>query len=180
MRDPNLSPNQMNVISPTLTAADALAARARGLPEVARAQTLSSFIPDDQAPKLAAIADASDLLGISLDPLIVAPPPSDADVVASLKQTSADLASAAAGDPGPTGPYAKRLADNLAWLSTASPEARTRASQALMPGLATTLDETRQALQAQPVTTASLPNDVRNSWLAPDGRARVSISPKGD
>ena len=104
MRDPNLSPNQMNVISPTLTAADALAARARGLPEVARAQTLSSFIPDDQAPKLAAIADASDLLGISLDPLIVAPPPSDADVVASLKQTSADLASAAAGDPGPTGP----------------------------------------------------------------------------
>ena len=181
MRDPNLSPNQIAVVTPSLAAADALAARARKLPEVANAQTLSSFIPDDQAPKLAAISDASELLGISLDPLVTDPPPSDAQVVASLKQTSADLAlAAAAGQAGPTEPYAKRLSEDLAWLAAAPAEARVRATRVLMPGLATSLDETRQVLRAQPVTIASLPAELRNSWLAPDGRARVSIAPKGD
>ncbi|HEY1415948.1 MAG TPA: MMPL family transporter [Caulobacteraceae bacterium] len=180
MRDPALSPNQISFIAPSLGAANALASRVRVRPEVSQVRTLSSFVPDDQAPKLAAIADANDLLGISLDPLMPDPPPNDADVIASLKQTASDLSMAAANAPGPTAAVAGRLARDLAWLAVASPEARARAAQVLTPGLTTTLDETRQVLQAQPVSIASLPGDIRNSWLAPDGRARVSISPKGD
>ncbi len=180
MRDPDLSPNQIGVTAPSLAAANALAAKIRTLPQVASAQTLSSFIPDDQAPKLAAISDASELLGISLDPLVTDPPPSDLQVIAGLKETSASLASAAAGQAGPTAPYAKRLSEDLAWLASAPPEARVRATQVLIPGLVTSLDETREVMQAQPVSIASLPAELRNSWLAPDGRARVSITPKGD
>jgi hopanoid biosynthesis associated RND transporter like protein HpnN len=180
LHDPSASTSQMEVETPSLDAANALAAKARQLPEVSRAITLSTFVPDDQAAKLAAVSDASELLGFSLDPIGPAAPPSDAEVSASLKQTAQDVADAAKRDPGPTGPVAMRLSSDLAWLADAPPEARSRAAQALMPGLSTTLAETRQALQAHPVTMASLPEDIRRGWIAPDGRARVSISPKGD
>jgi predicted RND superfamily exporter protein len=42
------------------------------------------------------------------------------------------------------------------------------------------LDQTREALSAQPVTLASLPPALTRDWLARDGRARVSIIPAGD
>jgi len=180
LRDPDLSPNSLDVIAPSLPAAQTLASRMQSLPEVADTRTLASYVPDNQAPKLAAINDAQELLGISLDPLMVDPPPSDAQTVASLTKTSADLRAASLGLAGPTANAARRLADHLAWLAAAPPEARTRAQQALMPGLVTLLDETREALQAQPVTLQTLPPEVVRDWLAPDGRARVQIAPKGD
>jgi hopanoid biosynthesis associated RND transporter like protein HpnN len=180
LRDPDLSPNSLGVVAPSLPAAQALAARMRTLPEVADARTLASFVPDDQAPKLAAISDAQELLGLSIDPLITDPQPSDAETVASLRKTSADLLAASAGAAGPTADASRSLAGHLAWLAGAPPQARTRAQQVLMPGLSTVLDETREALQAQPVTLQSLPPELVRSWLAPDGRARVQIAPKGD
>ncbi|MGA2951356.1 MAG: MMPL family transporter [Caulobacteraceae bacterium] len=180
LRDPDLSPNSLDVIAPSLPAAQTLAARMRTLPEVADTRTLASFVPDDQAPKLAAINDAQELLGLSLDPLAVDPAPSDAETVASLRKTSADLRGASNGLAGPTANAARRLADQLTWLATAPPEARVRAQQALIPGLVTLLDETRDALQAQPVTLQTLPPEVVRDWLTPDGRARVQIAPKGD
>jgi hypothetical protein len=57
---------------------------------------------------------------------------------------------------------------------------RVRATDVLMPGLQTTLAQTREALQAQPVTRQSLPRKLTRAWVAPDGRARVAIAPKGD
>jgi hypothetical protein len=180
MRDPNQSPNTLEAVEPSLAAADALAAKLRTLPLVADTRTLSSFVPADQAPKLAAIADASELLGITLDPLVVSPPPADADVVASLRQTAADLRGASQGVGGPTATAARRLADNLDWLAAAPPTARTEAAQTLMSGLNVLLDQTRKALGAQPVTLQSLPPELTRDWLARDGRARVSITAKGD
>jgi predicted RND superfamily exporter protein len=35
-------------------------------------------------------------------------------------------------------------------------------------------------LQAQPITFASLPTDLKADWMTPDGRARVEAFPKGD
>jgi hopanoid biosynthesis associated RND transporter like protein HpnN len=180
MRDPNQSPNTLEAVEPSLAAADALAVRLGKLPQVADTRTLTSFIPIDQAPKLAAIADASELLGITLDPLVVSPPPSDADVVASLRQTSADLRAASQGVVGPTASSARRLADNLDWLAAAPPAARAQAAQTLTSGLNVVLDQTRQALSAQPVTLQSLPPELTRDWLAKDGRARVSITARGD
>jgi len=180
MRDPDTSPNSVEAIASSLTAANALGARARQLPEVSDARTLSSFVPADQSPKLAAIADASELLGLSLDPIMVDPAPNDAEVVASLKQTSADLAAAQVGQSGPAAVAARRLADDLSWLAQATPEARLRAYRALIPGLATLLAQVRDALQAQPITLQTLPPKLARAWLAPDGRARVSIIPRGD
>jgi hypothetical protein len=57
---------------------------------------------------------------------------------------------------------------------------RAKASSALITPLSTVLDQVRAALAAQAVTQSSLPSELVRDWVAPDGRARVSIAPKGD
>ena len=178
MNDPQLSPSTLEAICPDLAEADALAARARMLPEVSKARTLSSFVPADQAEKIAIIDDAASLLDLALNPISVAAPSSDAEVLESLHDTSASLRQvasrdAAAGD-------AVRLADALEALARAAPSARTEVAAMLVPGLETVLEKIRDSLQPQPISIARLPSDVVRAWLAPDGRARVSITPRGD
>jgi predicted RND superfamily exporter protein len=42
------------------------------------------------------------------------------------------------------------------------------------------LGDLRLALQAQPVSLATLPRDITRDWIAPDGRQKVTAYPKGD
>jgi hopanoid biosynthesis associated RND transporter like protein HpnN len=180
MRDPDETPYTLEATTPSLSVADALAVRLRRLSTVRETRTLSDFVPDDQAEKLSAISDASTLLDLSLNPITTDPPPSDQEVIAALKQTAADLRGASAATLGATAEPAKRLANSLDWLAGAPPAMRARVSQILMPGLDITLDQARNALQASPVTLASLPTALTRDWVAPGGRARVSVIPKGD
>jgi hopanoid biosynthesis associated RND transporter like protein HpnN len=180
MSDPDESPNTAEVIMPSLAAADAMARRLERLPAVSQARTLSSFIPTDQAEKLAIIADAANLLDLTLDPLGTEPPPTDAETVAALRKTAADLRAAAATTPLISAQEALRLAGDLEWLAAAPPAARARADRTLMAPLETVLQQTRAALTARPVTLADLPPEITRDWLAPDGRARVSVVPRGN
>jgi len=177
--DPQESPNTLEVIRPNLAAAEQLAARARVLPEVSLARTISSFVPTNQPAKISIIADAANLLDLVLNPIVVAPPPDDAHVIDSLLETSASLRQAATGDKS-AGPDAVRLADDLRDLAKSIPSVRTQAAQMLIPGLVTVLEQVRDSLQPQAITTATLPPELVGAWLASDGRARVSITPKGD
>ena len=59
MRDPDTSPNTIDILEPDLAEATALAAKLADLPEVAHARTIESFVPKDQDEKLALIDDAS-------------------------------------------------------------------------------------------------------------------------
>jgi hopanoid biosynthesis associated RND transporter like protein HpnN len=179
MRDPDQSPNTLEVIRPTLAAADQLAAKFRTNPEVWNARTLSSFIPADQPEKIALIADAANLLDLTLNPLVVAAPPSDAQVVDSLNRTAGNLRRASTDDASLRAD-AHRLADQFSELAQASPSARAKATQMLIPGFVTMLDQIRNVLQPQPISIATLPPEVVREWRTSDGRARISISPKGD
>jgi len=184
MSDPDESPNTVEVTAPSLAAADALARRLGRLPEVSQARTLSSFIPDDQTEKLPIIADAASLLDLTLNPLVTQPPPTDAETVAALRKTAGDLRAAAGTSPGASsrisaGP-ASRLADDFEWLAAAPPLVRAKAGEVLMRPLATVLEQTSTALGAQAVTVADIPPDIKRDWLAPDGRARVSLTARGD
>jgi hopanoid biosynthesis associated RND transporter like protein HpnN len=180
MKDPNQATNTLEVVSPNLAAADAVAAKVRGLPQVDDARTLSSFVPADQPAKIAVIADAANLLDLTLTPLTVSAPPTDAEVVDSLNQTAASLRTAANGQTGPAAADAVRLAGDLEQLAKASPAARAQAAQVLMPGLGMLLTQVRASLAPQPITLQSLPPDMVRDWVTPDGRARTSIIPKGD
>ncbi len=180
MKDPQETPNTIDVVAPDLAHAQVLADRLSKLPEVSQVLTLNTFLPGDQTQKIAALSDASMLLDPTLNPISVQPAPSDAEVVASLTKTAQDLDAAAKTDPGQPGADARKLAAVLKRLAAGPPAMRQQAAQTLIPPLQTLFVQIRGLLQPQPITRASLPPELVRDWTTPDGRARVQVFPKGD
>ena len=180
MKDPDQTPNTIDVLRPTLAAAEQAAKQLSALPQVHQTVTLSSFVPEEQDAKLVYIQDASLLLDPTLNPFDVKPAPTDAETVASLKVAATDLLATAGKDPSPAASDARRLAAVIEKLASGPVAARERASQLLIDPLNVMLNQVRNLLSAQTVTLQSLPPELTRDWLAPDGRARVSVFPKGD
>jgi hopanoid biosynthesis associated RND transporter like protein HpnN len=181
MKDTATSPDTIDILAPSLDEATKLAARLEKLPEVDHAMTLASFVPERQDEKLASIQDAATLLGPTLEPEQTKPAPTDAETVAAMNEAASRLADAAKAKPTSAfATAASHLASALRTLANGPAAARARARGVLVPGLATTLGQLRQVMQAEPVTLASLPEMLKSDWLTPDGRARVEVYPKGD
>jgi hopanoid biosynthesis associated RND transporter like protein HpnN len=180
MQNPETSPNTVDVLAPDHAAELALAAKLSKLPEVSQVLTIDSFIPQDQAPKLAAIADASSLLDTTLDPFLTKPPPTDAETVASLQETASQLRSVAASETSKPADDARRLADVLGALARGTPDLRRHAEEALVPGLQTMLSQAHDALSPQAVTFQSLPADLKQDWITPAGAYRIQVTPSGN
>ena len=180
-KDADRSPNTLDVVAPSLAAAQAEARRLAALPEVGDTVTIESFIPTDQQAKLAALGDVPLLLDPALNPLTTASKPTDAQVQASLKSASDALNGAAGVDPAAPGSAdVRRLAAVLGRLAADSPALRARAEADLIPGLSGLLDELRQMVQAGPVSLDTLPPEMTRNWIAKDGRTRILVSPRGD
>lgn len=179
MRDPDRSPNTLEVIRSNLAAADSLAATFRTDPNVYGAHTLSSFIPTGQREKITLIADAANLVDLTLNPLEVATPPTDAELVDSLNQAAVKLRQASIEDSSLRADT-RRLADAFDALARGNKSARARAEEMLLPGFVTTLEQIRNLLQPAPVSIETLPPEILRQWQTADGRARVSVLPRGD
>jgi hopanoid biosynthesis associated RND transporter like protein HpnN len=179
MHDPDRSPNTLEVIRSNLIVADRLAEEFRRDPTVYSAHTLSSFIPTAQPEKLALIADAANLVDLTLNPLEVATPPTDAEIIDSFTRAAAKLRGAAIEEPSLRA-EADRLAEQFDVLARGSPAMRAQAAQMLIPGFVTTLGQIRTMLDPRPVSIETLPPEILRQWQTADGRARVSVSPQGD
>jgi uncharacterized protein len=178
MRDPATSPETIDVLTPSLADAIALAARLDQLPEVARATTLRSFVPEAQREKLATIADAASLLGPALDPIETQAAPTDGETAQAL--TEASDAFVDARGSGPIAVLWLRMATALVSLATADPSHRALVERTLMVPFETRLGQIRSALKPEPISIGALPPDLVRDWLTQDGRARVEVAPKGD
>jgi hopanoid biosynthesis associated RND transporter like protein HpnN len=178
--DPDRSPNAMDVLTPTREAAVALKARLVKLSTVAKVLTIDDFIPRDQEAKLALIADAALLLDLSLNPVAAKPAPNDAEIVASLRATSAALIAAAKTQQGQAGAVSEQLGRRLAALADADVRTRTEAARIITSGLDTLLGNLRSLLQAEAVTLETLPGEIARDFIAPTGEVRVRVYPKGD
>jgi hypothetical protein len=178
--DPESGANDVGILQPTLAQADALAAKLRALPQVGRATTLSTFIPDRQSEKLALIADAAKTLNPALNPAAAAAPTSDAQTVSMINST-VDALIGLAGDGTGTGAVAaKRLAAAMTALAKADPSVRQRTEAVFVQPLKATLDDLRTLLKAQTITRENLPPALARDWVTPDGQARIDVAPKGD
>ncbi|RKK02439.1 MMPL family transporter, partial [Teichococcus wenyumeiae] len=180
MRDPDRTPNTISVLAPSLEAVDALSARLAALPEVAQVVSLKSFIPEQQPEKLAAIADAADLLALTLDPPRVRSAPTDADVVRAMIATAVALRAAAEQEQTPAAIAARRLATALDALAAGPATTRVALAEAVIPPLRTLLGQIRAMLDAGPVTAETLPPDLVADWVARDGRPLIQVFPRGD
>jgi uncharacterized protein len=175
MADPNTSPYSIDFLAAP-SAARAAADRLGSLPEVGRVLSLGSFIPPDQAPKLDILADADSLLGPTLSPASVRPAPSPGDDLAAAGRCADDMAKLGArGDH-----EAARLAAALRGIVARGPGAIPALADNLSAGIAGRLDDLREVFKAGPVSVETLPPEFRRDWVAPDGRWRTQVFPRGD
>ncbi|MGO4705260.1 MMPL family transporter [Microvirga sp. 2MCAF38] len=178
-KNPETTPNTIDVLAPSLEEAETLAAKLGALPEVSRTMTLASFIPDDQDEKLRYVGEAALTLAPALHPAKVMPPPTDAQNIAALSETATLLREAAGTKPGSAEDQARRLAAVLNQVVETSPSKRKAAEAAVILDLPRFLNRLRLLLSTEPITRENLPRDLVADWIAPDGRARVEVFPRG-
>jgi hopanoid biosynthesis associated RND transporter like protein HpnN len=178
MKNPDTTPNTIDVLAPSIDAAAKIAEEANKLPEVSRAVTIKSYIPQDQDKKLAILHDAATLIGPTLDPPHIMPPPDYPAMRSAL--ISCAKALRAVVPAGEKDAVETRLADLFDRTAASPGPVMDRIQTVLLSGLVDQLKLLRLTLTATPVTMADLPPDLMRSWVAPDGEARVSIFPAGD
>jgi len=176
MKDPHSTPFTIDVLAPSPEAADALAKKIEKLPTVLETANIMGFIPDQQEAKLALLQDTSDLLGPTLTPVSVAPPPTAAALHASIRKFLANLNDVLMSSDSPMGQFAAALQD----AEKLDDRGLMRLQAALVGTLPTRLHALAVALSAEPVTYDTLPVNLKRDWVAPDGEARISVFPKGD
>ena len=174
---PVISINNVSVLAPSLDQADKIAAKLSKLPEVGRATTLSTLIPDEQQQKLMLIASAAQQLLPALTQQPAAPV-SDAVRVDTLRRTANQLTLAAEDHPGPGAAEAQHLAASLTKLANADVAARERAERAFGLTLKLALGQLANLLQPTPITRDSLPPGMVREWVAPTGQALVDVAPR--
>jgi uncharacterized protein len=178
--DPQVGAKAIDIVTPSLDAANATARRLGALATVARTLTLSNFVPGDQSQKLAEIGRAAALLEKPLNPSHLAPPPSDAATVAALRAAASALSEVATGQTGPDAEDALRVSQLLDRLASADAATRARADEAVVTPLRIALDDLRLSLHPDRVTLRTLPTALKRNWIGSDGRARVEVLPKGN
>ena len=176
--NPLTSPYTIDVMAPGLAAAPRLVERLKALPTVSEVRWIDSFVPGDQAKKLAVIADAKSLLG----PTLAAAPP-----VAPLTPAQVRMAaSVALSQIGPALPKLPAdhplaaVAADLRQLREAGDEIAMAMNAGLTRFLPVQLDHLRAALSAEKVTRADIPPEIARDWVLPDGRVRLQVVPKPD
>ena len=179
MRDPDTSPNTIDILEPNLASASALAEKLKQLPEVARVRTLQSFVPKDQDEKLAIIDDANFFFENTLNPP-VDPAPTPAETLAAINKTAGELSTAAGDQETPAAAQARRLARALTALAKAPPATREEAERVLVTPLMTMLSQVRDLFKAEHVTIDTLPPALKSNWVAPDGEVKIEVAPSGD
>jgi hopanoid biosynthesis associated RND transporter like protein HpnN len=160
-------------------AVSTVVAKLAALPEVATTWTLDNFIPPEQDQKLPIIEAAEKALAPALH-APPRPPPTDAENVAALTQAMQTLQGVADQHGGAGADAARRLANALGKLAQADAAQRARATDAFIHPLQLDLDDISPSLTAERVTRDSLPPDLVRDWIAPDGRMRIEVWPKGD
>src|SRR5262249_2671560 len=157
-----------------------VAERLRQLPEVGRALTLQSFVPEDQEAKLSLIEDAAFFFQNTVNPEQTEPEPTPTETRAAIEKLVPELSEAVRDLDSAVAVQPRRLAGLLTALAKAPPPALDEAQRVLVTPLHTTLRQVRRLLTAGPVTIESLPSALQRTWISPDGRARIEVAPKGD
>jgi len=178
MKNPDTTPNTIDVLKPTLEEANKAADTLSKLPEVSRAVTLSSYIPEDQPEKLAILSDANTLIGPTLNPAQTLPPPTTTEIRKALAKASAALRKVVPA--GEANAPEARLADQFDKAAASSDAVLDRIQTVLLSGLVDQFRQLRLTLSATTVTMADLPPDLVRAWVAPDGSARAEIFPAGN
>lgn len=177
----NDGPYSVTVLAKTIEDAKALGEKLGRLKAVKETRTIADYVPADQTEKLDIIQTMALFLSPALMPGNRLAAPTPAENRAALIETLGRLHALSAGakDRG-----LRRDAEGL----TAAIEALGSADSTdtvigdmqkrLLSALPQRLEYLRLSLMAEPVTIASLPKDLHEREIAPDGRTRLEVYPQ--
>jgi len=129
--------------------------------------TLDTLVPGDQDEKLKLIEDAAVTIELSLSPSELAAPPTDAENIEALSSTANALSESAGDSTGPGPEAARRLSGLLTKLTNADPSVRRQVEAAVAGPLRFALDQLREELEPQRITTESIPADLERAFPLP-------------
>jgi hypothetical protein len=182
--DPNSTPYTIEVLAKDLKQAESLSAKLDKLKEVDKSVTLASYVPDDQDEKLQIIDGMRTAVGSALEPDSVDPKPTVAEEAASIEHFHDQLTKAEATTKDAALATSMTRLDKALTALLAQPgwpqQIVPALEKQLLGDLSTTLTKLHDLLQAGPVDLKSLPADLRDRYIASDGRARVEVFPKED
>ncbi len=170
-----LEPYAAEVLASDRETARDLATRLAPLDDVREALTVDDMIPKEQSEKLALLAD----LDLFLPPGLFgerADTSSAETRRASLRELRRQL-----GEPdGPFPALAARLSAALAPFESAEDDRLVVLERMILGDLDVQVALLEESLTAEPITWETLPGPIKDLWIAPDGRARVSVLPAAD
>tara|TARA_R110002020_G_C16321741_1_gene774930 strand:+ start:24380 stop:27028 length:2649 start_codon:yes stop_codon:yes gene_type:complete len=176
-RSVDTTPDIVSVILPDLASAKLLSLKLSKRAEIGSAETLADFVPNEQATKLAVIRDLRNLLDFTLNPFATRSSPSDAEVVSALRKGADAFEEAASRFSGDDRKLLNSMAARWLELASGTPSVRYEIEKRLMFGFPVILKQIRRSLDAESVTSETMPTRIRQKWISDTGEARIEISP---
>lgn len=174
LKDRRFDPFRAAVLAKDKAEAEAIAAKLRALPEVARVETVADLVPSDQDAKLAQLGD----LALMMTPVIAPGEHKPAPDPAALRAALAELRNAADATAARS-PAAAALAQALAAFQPTD-QNLAALQAALLAGLPSMLADLTESLSTGPVTLADVPPALLARRQTADGRVLVEVFPKAD
>ena len=174
IESPLTSPYTAEVMARNEAEAAELTRRLKALPTVSGVISLLSFMPPEQADRLAVIADARGILAPTLNAGGAAAPVTADDIRMAADAALAQIEPALRKLPADH-PLAD-IARDLRALAKAPDAVVLRANDALTRFLPAQLSRLRQSMSATPITRDVLPPELLRDWVAPDGRLRLQVN----
>jgi hypothetical protein len=136
-----------------------------------------TFVPEDQAPKLAMLAQAQTILAPTL--LAAATPPSAPVTPEDIRTAMAKAYDAImqVKDKLPKDSPLLRIAATLVQLQSEGDGHIMAMNAGITHFLPRELDDLASSLNAVPITAQSLPPEIARDWFLPDGQVRVQVFP---
>ena len=173
---PLANPFTADIITADAASAASISRRLRDQPMVSNVLSINSFVPADQPAKLALIADARNLLRVTLSSRSSAERSTPEEIRIAVRASLGKIESTLPELPNE--PAIAALVEDLRRLASAPDAVLRDVDQSLTRFLPMQLDRLRDALEARPVSLETLPPELVRDWLLPDGRARVQVVPK--
>ena len=175
MADPAANPFYANAMADNLVDARALARRFANLPGAGTVISGATFVPEDQAVKLAMIAQTQRVLAPTLFAVPDPVPPRVADFRAGLNAALAEIDTAAPKLPPDS--VLLRIGAAMRKLQRAPDAALANANEAVTRFLPAELGALNTSLNAAEITPANLPPAVKDDWFTPAGEVLVKVTP---
>ena len=177
LADPQTNPFYADAMVPNLDAARALAEKLSKLPEVSQAISGATFVPQDQAQKLAMLAQAQTILAPTL--AAAASPPQTQVSAAEIRDAMGKTIAAIDGVSAklPKDSELLKIEAVLKRLRGENDATIMAMNAGMTRFLPLELGRLAASLQARPITEATLPAGIKNDWFLPDGQVRVEAFP---